>query len=566
MSKTLLQKASQLHQQGKLSEAETLYHQLLEEDPKQLDVLHALAVLYAQSNQYDDALTTLDKAIAIDEALASLYNSKGNVYLRLGKQDEAIAQYKKAIYYNKQYAAAYSNLGNAYYNKNQLDQAQKYYENAIHLTEDYSDAHYNLGILFTKLGENDKAITHLKKSIALNPHRPTAYGQLAEIYLNNHEYLLAIENYQKRLDYQPEHTESFFSLGQAYLQNNQIEEAIAAFKKTLILQPEHPEANHYLGNAELASSDANKALNYYFRQLEINPIMESYYNIGVLLMHQNRHKESLQYLQQAAKIEPGYLPVHINLAALYLKLNQVSDAIRHYKEALIIKPGDPELTHILSALEKGKTPDQAPREYLSHLFNQYATYYDKHLTEHLQYKAHELLFKAIETESTVESAEWTILDLGCGTGLCGVLFKPFAKQLIGIDVSEKMIAAAEQKATYDILKVEEVTTALDTFKENDLIVAGDVFSYIGKLDQIYQKAYEALKSGGLFAFTVEKTYTEPYELQKTIRYAHSKKYLATLAKKTQFETLRFDNIVLRKQRNIPVEGYLVVLQKPFKTL
>lgn len=557
-----LKTAHQLHQGGKLKEAEALYLELLKEDPRQIDVLHGLAVLYAQSGKYDDALTTLDRAIKIDKALAPLYNSKGNVYLRLKKYNEAIKQYLKAIAYDDQYAVAYNNLGNAYYAQDILDQACNQYKNAIRLMPHYSDAHFNLAILLAKLGEKKEAISHINKALELNPYRPSAYGQLAEIYLEDGEFEKAIENYKKRLDYEPEHTDSYFALGQAYLNNQNTDDAIAALKKTLILQPEHPEANHYLANAELAAGDPNKALNYYFRQLEINPMMESYYNIGVVLMHQNRHKESLQYLEQAATLDPGYLPVHINLGALYLKINRLPDAIRHYKDALKIKPDDPELKHIISALEEGETPDAAPAEYLSNLFDQYATYYDKHLTEALQYKAHELLFKAIEEESTAQGPEWTILDLGCGTGLCGKLFKIFAKKLIGIDVSEKMIEAAKEKAIYDELKVEDVETALDEFKENDLIIAGDVFSYIGKLDDIYQKAFGALKPGGLFAYTVEKTHTEPYELQKTIRYAHSKKYLDQLVEASQFESLRFDNIILRKQKNIPVEGYLLILKKP----
>lgn len=555
------EQAHQLHQQGNLQEAETLYHQLLEENPDQIDVLHALAILYAQSEKYDDALTTLDKAIKIDNALPALYNSKGNIFLRLNKPEAATHEYQKAIECDDQYAAAFNNLGNAYNAQNQLDKAKEQYEKAIALNEHYSDAHYNLGILMAKLGESDKAITYLKKALELNPNRPAAHGQLAEIYLQQGDYLNAIEHYQNRLDFEPEHTDAFFGLGQAYLQNHQMDDAIAAFKKVLILQPKHPEANHYMGNTYLADNNPNTALNYYFRQLENQPMMESYYNIGVLLMHQNRHKESIQYLEQASAMDPDYLPVHINLGALYLKLNRTADAIRHYEASLSIKPNDPEIQHILSALKEGKTPDQAPKEYLQHLFDQYSPYYDKHLTEALQYKAHELLLNAIKEESDVETHEWIILDLGCGTGLCGELFKPYAKKLIGIDISEKMIELADEKNIYDALKVTDVEAALDEFKNNNLIIAGDVFSYVGKMDAIYQKAYDALKPGGLFAFSVEKTYTEPYELQKTIRYAHSKTYLDSLAKATQFKTLRFDNIILRKQRNQPVEGYLVVLQR-----
>ena len=555
-----LQQAQELHLRGQLKEAETLYHELLGENPDQADVLHALAVLYAQSERYDEALTHLDKAISTEPNEAALYNSKGNVFLRLNKYFDAAAQYQKAIELDSDYAVAYNNLGKSYYEQEKLDQARAYYEKAIELNQNYSDAYYNLGILLAKLGEDKAAIDALNKTITLAPERASAYGMLAEVYMHEENYPKAIENYNLRIELQPEHTETYFSLGQAYLQNDQFDEAILAFEQTLTLQPKHPEANHNLANAFLASGDSSKAINYYYRQLEVDPITESYYNIGVLFMHQNRHKESAQYLEQAAKLDPDYLPVHINLGALYLKVNRYPDAIKHYEEALKIKPGDPELQHILTAISKGEAPEKAPAEYLKHLFDQYATYYDKHLTEHLKYQAHELLYKAIYEETDVEDPEWTILDLGCGTGLCGELFKKFAKKLIGIDISSEMIAVAKEKNVYDELKVQEVEAALDEFKHNDFIVAGDVFSYIGKLDDIFKKAKSALNPDGLFAFTVEKTYTEPYELQQTIRYAHSKTYLNKLIEESGFETIRFDTIVLRKQKNVPVEGYLVLLR------
>ncbi len=561
MNDTLLQKAHQLHQQGRHQEAKALYQKLLKENPKHIEVLHALAILYVKCNEYNDALATLDKALHIDKTTAYLYNSKGNILLALGKWDQAVQQYQKAIRCDHQYALAYNNLGKAYYSQNKLEQARQYYEQAIELMEHYSDAHYNLGILLARVGDFDKAIFHLQKTLALNSNQPAAYGQLAEIYLNIGDYKKAIEYYQKRLDHQPQHTASLFALGQTYLKNKQIDKAITTLKNTLILEPQHPQAHHSLANAELLSGDSNIALNHYFRQLEIHPMMESYYNIGILLMDQNRHKESLQYLKQAAEIEPNYLPTHINLGALYLKLHHIAEAIKHYEIALTIKPDDPEIQYILAALKKNNTPDQAPIEYLSHLFDQYATYYDQHLMEHLQYQVHELLFKAINIETTLTPHSLTVLDLGCGTGLCGQSFKPLTKKLIGIDVSEKMLAAAKAKNIYDQLKKVNATTALDQFQHNDLIIAGDVFSYIGALDIIHQKAYDALNPEGLFAYTVEKTYTEPYELQETIRYAHSKTYLDKLIKNSSFKTICFNNIILRKQHNLPVEGYLVILKK-----
>ena len=64
----------------------------------------------------------------------------------------------------------------------------------------------------------------------------------------------------------------------------------------------------------------------------------------------------------------------------------------------------------------------------------------------LQYTAHQQLHQVTEAVLTEDPrTTYRILDLGCGTGLCGPLFKPMASTLIGIDLSEKMIAQAAQK-------------------------------------------------------------------------------------------------------------------------
>ena len=161
----------------------------------------------------------------------------------------------------------------------------------------------------------------------------------------------------------------------------------------------------------------------------------------------------------------------------------------------------------------------------------------------------------------MKTEEWLVLDLGCGTCLCGPWLRKLAKKLVGIDISPEMIAIAKEKSLYDTLEVEDVERALEKYKDVDLIIAADVFTYIGKLDTIFTKAHEALAKDGLFVFSVEKTAVEPKKIKKTVRYAHSRNYLDALIQDSHFETVRFDNLVLRKQKNQSVEGYLVMLRK-----
>lgn len=546
---------------GELEKALEIYFEILKEVPDHPEISHIVGIIFAKKGDFKKALNYIDKALKLKPDEAAFYNSKGNIYSIQNNIKEALRAYQKAIQIDPKYAYAHNNIGKCLYLQKKLSEAEKAYKTALSLLPNYTDAHYNLGILFANLGKNKAAEKELKKVIALNENYVPAYGQLAEVYLNMGNPKKAIDNYLNRLQFQPDHIDSWHGLAQALIQENEIEKAIEAFEKVLILDDNYPEINHSLANAYLKSGDPDKALNYYFRQISKMPMMESYFNMGVIFMNKNRNKDAIQYFEQAAKSNPDYLPIYVNLGAIYLKLNNVDMAIKNYKKALELKPNDVEIKHILSAISEEKTPEAAPKEYLEHLFNQYSSFYDQHLTKHLQYKVPEALYNMIEEETEIEAPIWKILDLGCGTGLCGEYFKKIAKELIGIDVSSKMIEVAKEKNIYDNLIVGDIQTHIDKYKEFDLIIAADVFTYIGELSILFHKIHETLKPGGFFAFSVEKTETEPYELQKTIRYAHSKKYLKSLIEKNNFIEHRFDNLVLRKQYQRPIEGFLVLLQR-----
>ena len=93
-----------------------------------------------------------------------------------------------------------------------------------------------------------------------------------------------------------------------------------------------------------------------------------------------------------------------------------------------------------------------------------------------------------------------------------------------------------------------------------LIVAADVFVYIGDLDSVFAAAKKSLTPGGHFAFTVEASPEADYFLQAVRRYAHSKSYLERLARQYQFEIKELDETSTRLESLRPVPSYLAILQ------
>ncbi|WP_224360298.1 class I SAM-dependent DNA methyltransferase [Hyalangium versicolor] len=215
----------------------------------------------------------------------------------------------------------------------------------------------------------------------------------------------------------------------------------------------------------------------------------------------------------------------------------------------------------LEAAETGSTlPSRAAETYVAALFDQYASHFDDKLRSELAYRAPEHVLAAVQ-EALGGRRELAVLDLGCGTGLAGVLLRPFARRLEGIDLSPGMLEQARARGVYDALHPGELHALLEASQgPYELIVAVDVLVYLGALEPLFERVARRLAPGGLFAFTVEKD-TEPgYRLQPTGRYSHHLDYLRACARTVGLTPVVEREAVLRTERGQPVWGHVVVLR------
>lgn len=561
MNTQKLQHAQRLHQQGKLDEALTEYHRLLEKAPDNITIIQMIVLLNVQLGYLKRAAEFIQHAIKRLPSEPSLYNSLGNILARQKKIDAAIGAYQQAIEKNPNYPGALSNLGNCHLKLQHIEQARKYYEQALMIDPDYPDAHFNIARLYLQEGHVEKAIAHLEQVIRIAPQHAAALGQLGHIYLQQGDYHRAMTHLNKRILIQP-NAESYYTLASAAMQINDYLEAIDALRHCLKQDPEHAEAKAMLANAFFLTGDKEQALAFYLRCLEHGPHLESLYNIGVILSDKHHLNEAIDYFQQALTLEPHYLPAHLNIAALYLSKQNLSKAIQHYQSAQQLDPENEEIQHILHGLTQDQIPETSPILFAKNLFNQYAPHYDKHLLEQLNYQVPREIHRCLLNTVNFDAHDLRILDLGCGTGLCGEFFYKSAKELIGVDVAQGMLAIAEAKQIYTKLIHGSLETVLPEFNDLDFVLAADVFPYIGALETIFRATYNALRHNGYFAFSIENTTAAPYVLQTTLRYAHNKNYIKTLSDACNFIIVCENNIILRHQQKKPMEGYLFILQKP----
>ena len=196
------------------------------------------------------------------------------------------------------------------------------------------------------------------------------------------------------------------------------------------------------------------------------------------------------------------------------------------------------------------------------------------------------------------------LDLGCGTGLMGLLLRPYCRgALVGCDLSKRMLSvgAASHPGVYDRLHAAEGVSFLNGRPpaSADLIVAADVFPYLGSLSDMAAAAQAALCVGGVFCFSTEacrldecgvqapggggggaasaaahaESYTQRVSSgwvqrvdedgEATERIAHSAEYLCSLAvlASSELDLGAISSVVLRRDGTQTIKGFAVLMIK-----
>lgn len=99
-----------------------------------------------------------------------------------------------------------------------------------------------------------------------------------------------------------------------------------------------------------------------------------------------------------------------------------------------------------------------------------------------------------------------VLDLGCGYGWhCAFAAEQGAVQVLGLDLSEKMIEEAKKRNAKRQIEYRVCGIEAYEYPENrwDCVVSNLALHYIENIEQVFQKVHKTLKPGGVFIFNME---------------------------------------------------------------
>ncbi|MGL1931874.1 MAG: tetratricopeptide repeat protein [Desulfotalea sp.] len=373
-------------------------------------------------------------------------------------------------------------------------------------------------------GNHPEAKKHLLMLLEYFPKAFLLNYNLGICFFIEESYKLALNHYENALTDYPGHQDTIYNLGLCYKKLDKIEEAITCF--------------------EALSGEGDH---------------EILYNLAGCYRVTEQFPKAKDYYEKVLILKPCYKPAISNLAYTCHRMGEIDNAKELYRQLLTLDPEHTGAKHMLKTISHDNS-GHTEIEYVRELFDHFSDHFDKSLTQNLSYQVPQLI-KA-EVKNAVQkknSAFRHTLDLGCGTGLIGEELKDLTQKITGIDISPKMVEKAKEKHIYDNLYVADINE-LQLNDPFDLIIAADVFSYIGELNTTFSHIKDISTAETSLIFSIEKlTTNENIRLEKTGRYSHSLDYIKALAKRHSMEFHSHQDAKLRKESGVWVAGYICVI-------
>jgi predicted O-linked N-acetylglucosamine transferase (SPINDLY family) len=320
-----VEQALDLHEAGKLAEAENAYRRILESQPGCADALNLLGVLLNDKKDCEEAEILLRQAIAINKRAAPYHNNLGNVYLAQKRRDLAEKCYRKALKLQPEYADALVNLGVLFAEDDKLAESEKCYRKALALEPNRPDIHDGLGVLLAATDRVDEAMEHYGEALRIKPGFVPARVHLAGIYKTRRNTQKVIEIGFAVLKEDPRNIPMLITLGNAYAEMDRFDDASVFYRQALNVDPES-------GDAHL--------------------------NLASMLRQQGKSAEARTHFRKAVQIDPGKLTARLGscigqIPLLHRSTNELIQTRENYRKELETFCGDIDL-------DNPHTRNQAP--------------------------------------------------------------------------------------------------------------------------------------------------------------------------------------------------------------
>jgi tetratricopeptide (TPR) repeat protein len=275
---------------------------------KLAQVYVTLAMIHTGTGDYNQAIGSLRKALALDPLDGDAYQELADAYERSGRLTEAQSTYMEAIAVRPNFWAAHNDLGGFYYRQGRYAEAEKEFRTVVELTPDNPRGYRNIGLVAYAEKRYDEAARMYEKSIAIKP-TDAAYSDLGVLYFSLGQYADSARYFEQAIQMNAGDSERWHNLAAAYQWSNQSDKARAAFQRTAELAEVQLRTNPRDTDVLLTLADAYSMLDQPHRArkaldqaLALAPdSVEDMFQASVVYEQIGDRKRALEYVAKAIK-------------------------------------------------------------------------------------------------------------------------------------------------------------------------------------------------------------------------------------------------------------------------
>jgi predicted TPR repeat methyltransferase len=409
--------------------------------------------------------------------------------------------------------------------------AEDFYKRALRYNPMHLDANYLLGTLYAEQRELAKALKFLRQAAEINPRSHMIQNNLGNIYQLSGQFDKAIDCYRRALGFEPNMPEVHNNLGNIYKNHQQFAEAEACYRRVLLYRPD---------------------------------FVEGYCNLGTVLRSQKKFQEAIESFRKALELSPSFKEAFEGLGICYSELGEREQAITCFNRYLELDPGDnSEVKLQLARLNAGEIPKRYPAAVMLTTYEKKAQNWDADIQRPgKEFLGPKHVREVLEELKLMQAHQLDVLDIGCGTGVCGEYLRACSRHLEGVDLSPHMLAQAQKKGYYDKLECADAIAYMQGCERTfDLIIASGVLILFGDLLPVFQAAARLLKPGGFFVFTLYRSESEAVMVRYNLHFAHSAVYVREAAAAAGLQLALLEPKVHEFDLGEPQPGWIGALHK-----
>ena len=421
--------------------------------------------------------------------------------------------------------------------KNNLKIAEKFYKKILKINPNHVESIFLLGTLSAQIKNFDRARQLLSKVIQIHPNHVDACYNLGNVLKELGKYKEAVDSYKKAIQINPNYVDAHNNLGIVLKELRYYQKAIVCYEKAIQINPHNIGIYNNLGLAFKELGKLQKAISCFQKVIKLKPDnVEAYKNLAIIFKRQKKYKEAINTCLNSINEYGKNASIYNILGSIYYELNNKENAKKYFNKSIELEKG---FTSIIARKYLGilgvlPFPQQDTNEFLQSYYKDYKHKGWEDAGDSKYYQGRTIIKNAFNSYFTLKE-KISILDIGCGSGACGIFLQPHATKMDGVDLIKEFLELAAKKNIYSSLKnmdcIEYLSKKIDYY---DLIIAAAVLLHFSSLEKIFSYVHRSLRDNGHFVFTVFFNDKTSIYLDAGNIFSHSHEYIKKICKKSNF--------------------------------